>query len=111
MPLFINNRNTGHAQRKAEPQLSVSSIVSSARSPDTLTKNSHTVISYSTEIIGRFQELKELKHPNLCQYIDIVAGKQNRLFFVQESYDVSLERRINFSDNNMDEKYGFDGDE
>ncbi|CAO3693411.1 unnamed protein product [Umbelopsis ramanniana] len=105
MPLFINDRKAGHAQRKAEPQLSVSSFVSSARSSDTLTKNSHTVISHSTEIIGRFQELKDLSHPNLCQYIDIVAGKQNRLFFVQESQAESLDlRKLNFSKKDMDEK-------
>jgi hypothetical protein len=58
MPLFINDMKAGHAQRKAEPQLSVSSFVSSAHSSDTLTKNSHTVISHSTEIVGKFQELK-----------------------------------------------------
>lgn len=46
------------AQGHADIQLSVSSFVSSARPPDALTNNSHTVISYSTEIIGRFQELK-----------------------------------------------------
>ena len=27
-------------------------------------------------IIGRFQRLKYLHHPNLCEYIDIVRGRQ-----------------------------------
>ncbi|CAB4432754.1 unnamed protein product [Rhizophagus irregularis] len=29
----------------------------------------------TTEIFGRFQALKTLLHPNLCEYVEIVKGK------------------------------------
>ncbi|RIA85387.1 hypothetical protein C1645_781994 [Glomus cerebriforme] len=38
----------------------------------------------TTEIFGRFQALKTLLHPNLCEYVEIVKGKHDRLFVVFE---------------------------
>ncbi|CAB4391474.1 unnamed protein product [Rhizophagus irregularis] len=38
----------------------------------------------TTEIFGRFQALKTLLHPNLCEYVEIVKGKHDRLFVVSE---------------------------
>lgn len=29
----------------------------------------------SIAILGRSQRLKEIKHPNLCQYLDVIRGK------------------------------------
>eukprot|EP01122_Echinamoeba_exundans_P012881 TRINITY_DN550_c0_g5_i2.p1 TRINITY_DN550_c0_g5~~TRINITY_DN550_c0_g5_i2.p1 ORF type:complete len:946 (-),score=79.65 TRINITY_DN550_c0_g5_i2:24-2861(-) len=53
-----------------------------------------TTLSPSHTIIGRFQRLKSLKHPNLCAYIDILKGKHDRLFVVSEHYTCSLRRLI-----------------
>jgi hypothetical protein len=36
---------------------------------------SKKVVIPTNHIVGRFQSLKDLSHPNLCKYIDIVKGK------------------------------------
>ncbi|CAG8438316.1 3709_t:CDS:10 [Acaulospora colombiana] len=41
----------------------------------------------TTEIFGCFQSLKTLLHPNLCEYVEIVKGKHDRLFVVFEYFD------------------------
>ncbi|CAI2169637.1 3137_t:CDS:10 [Funneliformis geosporum] len=38
----------------------------------------------TTEIFGRFQALKTLLHPNICEYVEIVKGKHDRLFVIFE---------------------------
>lgn len=38
----------------------------------------------TTEIFGRFQFLKTLLHPNICEYVEIVKGKHDRLFVIFE---------------------------
>ncbi|KRY21233.1 TBC domain-containing protein kinase-like protein [Trichinella patagoniensis] len=40
----------------------------------------------SIAIIGRFQFLTSLRHPNLCQYLDIQRGKFDRIFVISEHY-------------------------
>lgn len=93
MPLFNIDRKVGHAQRKAEPQLSVSSFVSSARSSDALTKNNHTVISHSTEIIGRFQELKVLGRDTYRSLVidngSLITAYLVRIYHIQISASIS----------------------
>lgn len=32
----------------------------------------------SIAILGRSQKLKEFRHPNLCQYLDVVRGKHGK---------------------------------
>ncbi|XP_062851369.1 TBC domain-containing protein kinase-like protein [Trichomycterus rosablanca] len=44
----------------------------------------------SIKILGRFQILKTITHPRLCQYIDISRGKHERLVVVAEHYERSL---------------------
>lgn len=44
----------------------------------------------SIKILGRFQILKTVTHPRLCQYIDISRGKHERLVVVTEHYERSL---------------------
>eukprot|EP01130_Rhizamoeba_saxonica_P003721 TRINITY_DN1547_c0_g1_i1.p1 TRINITY_DN1547_c0_g1~~TRINITY_DN1547_c0_g1_i1.p1 ORF type:complete len:717 (-),score=108.70 TRINITY_DN1547_c0_g1_i1:407-2557(-) len=52
-------------------------------------------LSPSNKIIGRFQTLKSLpKHPNLCQYLDVVVGRHERLFVISEHYESNLEYNI-----------------
>ncbi|XP_056422015.1 TBC domain-containing protein kinase-like protein [Hyla sarda] len=45
----------------------------------------------SIKILGRFQILKTIVHPRLCQYVDISRGKHERLVVVAEHYEKSLE--------------------
>ncbi|KAG0270412.1 hypothetical protein DFQ27_007564 [Actinomortierella ambigua] len=42
-------------------------------------------------IIGQFQYLKSLSHPQLCEYIEISKGKRDRLFVVSEHFNRSLQ--------------------
>ncbi|KAL6487829.1 hypothetical protein MHYP_G00044550 [Metynnis hypsauchen] len=44
----------------------------------------------SIKILGRFQILKTITHPRLCQYVDISRGKHERLVVVAEHYEHSL---------------------
>ncbi|KAM9476791.1 TBC domain-containing protein kinase-like protein [Clarias gariepinus] len=44
----------------------------------------------SIKILGRFQILKTITHPRLCQYIDISRGKHERLVVVAEHHERSL---------------------
>jgi len=34
--------------------------------------------------IGRFQQLKDVSHPNLCELIEIRRGKGDKLFVIEE---------------------------
>ncbi|GAB5570586.1 TBC domain-containing protein kinase-like protein isoform X1 [Prionailurus iriomotensis] len=45
----------------------------------------------SIKILGRFQILKTITHPRLCQYVDISRGKHERLVVVAEHCERSLE--------------------
>nr|KAF6393953.1 TBC1 domain containing kinase [Pipistrellus kuhlii] len=45
----------------------------------------------SIKILGRFQILKTITHPRLCQYVDISRGKHERLVVVAEHCEQSLE--------------------
>jgi hypothetical protein len=39
-----------------------------------------TAVGASANIIARFQQLKDLYHPNLCQYLDVgKSGKGNTI--------------------------------
>ncbi|KAG0232292.1 hypothetical protein BGW42_008258 [Actinomortierella wolfii] len=51
-------------------------------------------------IIGQFQYLKSLSHPNLCEYIEISKGKRDRLFVVSEHYNNNLQ--LVFQDHDED---------
>ncbi|ORX77085.1 hypothetical protein BCR32DRAFT_295840 [Anaeromyces robustus] len=50
--------------------------------------------STTTNIIGRFQYLKNLEHPNLCQYINITKNRKDRIFIVSEYFENSLEEHL-----------------
>ena len=57
---------------------------------DTCGHNGLPVTPNSIKILGRFQQLKTMTHNNLCQYIDIVRGKHERLVVVSEHLKKSL---------------------
>ena len=55
--------------------------------------NGVSFVPTSINIVGRFQMLKSIKHPNLCQYIWIQRCKKNRMLIVSERYKKTLENR------------------
>ncbi|RUS28839.1 hypothetical protein BC938DRAFT_481388, partial [Jimgerdemannia flammicorona] len=75
------------------PCLSSSNFVASTHSIDTTRSTAHgQVVSATTQIIGRFQLLKTLAHPNLCEYVEIVKGKHDRIFVVSEYHENSMHK-------------------
>ncbi|KAF9921255.1 hypothetical protein FBU30_008772, partial [Linnemannia zychae] len=50
----------------------------------------HGVPPTTSYIFGQSQFLKSLSHPNLCEYLDVVKGKRDRVFVIQEHYKNSL---------------------
>ncbi|XP_055913652.1 TBC domain-containing protein kinase-like protein [Eupeodes corollae] len=53
----------------------------------------------SIAILGRAQRLKVIKHPNLCQYLDIIRGKHERTIVVSEYSGDTLEHKSRVSFN------------
>ncbi|XP_013107196.1 TBC domain-containing protein kinase-like protein [Stomoxys calcitrans] len=47
----------------------------------------------SIAILGRSQKLKELKHANLCQYLDVIRGKHERTVVVSEYHGTPLQSK------------------
>ncbi|CAO3573154.1 unnamed protein product [Mortierella alpina] len=50
----------------------------------------HGVTPATAYIFGQSQFLKSLSHPALCEYLDVIKGKRDRVFVVQEHYTSSL---------------------
>jgi serine/threonine protein kinase len=59
-------------------------------------KHRESAPSAASRVVGRFQDLKRLsaKAYDLCEYIDIVQGKHDRLFIVSEHYRSNLAKEI-----------------
>ncbi|RHZ85022.1 hypothetical protein Glove_73g35 [Diversispora epigaea] len=55
----------------------------------------------TTEIFGNFQSLKTISHPNLCEYVEIVKGKHDRLFVVVENHLNFLGKLYRCEDNKI----------
>ncbi|KAI6653363.1 hypothetical protein LOD99_3583 [Oopsacas minuta] len=55
--------------------------------------NGVSLVPTSINIVGRFQKLKGIRHPNLCQYIWIQRCKQNRMLIVSEYHQRCLENK------------------
>ncbi|KNC86503.1 serine/threonine protein kinase, partial [Sphaeroforma arctica JP610] len=45
---------------------------------------------YSVNMTGRFESLKGIRHPHLCEYIDLVIGDHERVMVVSEAYTTTL---------------------
>ncbi|ORX90756.1 hypothetical protein K493DRAFT_339805 [Basidiobolus meristosporus CBS 931.73] len=76
------------AQEKGH--LCISSFLASANSQDKVNHHGLPLTPSTTEILGRFQKLQTLAHPNLCEYVDLLKGKHERLFLVTEMFENSL---------------------
>ena len=46
------------------------------------------------DIVERFQLLKYIRHPALCQYVDVFHGRHDRLHVVLEHHATTLEARL-----------------
>lgn len=74
-----------------DAQLGAFTFFASALPHDVCGSNGLPLTPNSVRILGRFQILKAISHPRLCQYVDILRGKHERLVVVTEHYDRSLE--------------------
>uniref|UniRef100_A0A3B3ZZ22 Protein kinase domain-containing protein n=1 Tax=Periophthalmus magnuspinnatus TaxID=409849 RepID=A0A3B3ZZ22_9GOBI len=73
-----------------DAQLGAFTFFASALPHDVCGSNGLPLTPNSIKILGRFQILKTITHPRLCQYVDISRGKHERLIVVAEHYDSSL---------------------
>uniref|UniRef100_A0A673AP81 TBC domain-containing protein kinase-like protein n=1 Tax=Sphaeramia orbicularis TaxID=375764 RepID=A0A673AP81_9TELE len=73
-----------------DAQLGAFTFFASALPHDVCGSNGLPLTPNSIKILGRFQILKTLTHPRLCQYVDISRGKHERLIVVAEHYESSL---------------------
>lgn len=76
-------------------------FLASAHPADTCGTDGLPVTPNSIKIVGRFQELKLLEHPRLCQYVDIIRGKHERLVVVSEFYGHSIQDHFDNVDNEV----------
>ncbi|XP_006629962.2 TBC domain-containing protein kinase-like protein [Lepisosteus oculatus] len=73
-----------------DAQLGAFTFFASALPHDVCGSNGLPLTPNSIKILGRFQILKAVTHPRLCQYVDITRGKHERLVVVAEHYENSL---------------------
>uniref|UniRef100_V9KC16 TBC domain-containing protein kinase-like protein n=1 Tax=Callorhinchus milii TaxID=7868 RepID=V9KC16_CALMI len=74
-----------------DAKLGAFTFFASALPHDVCGSNGLPLTPNSIRILGRFQILKAIAHPTLCQYVDISRGKHERLVVVTEHYEKSLE--------------------
>ena len=59
----------------SKSEIGISTFLASVHPADTCGTNGLPLTPNSIVIYGKFQRLKTLHHPNLCEYLDIVRGK------------------------------------
>ncbi|KAM6313640.1 TBC domain-containing protein kinase-like protein isoform 3-T3 [Aegotheles albertisi] len=74
-----------------DTEMGASTFFASALPHDVCGSNGLPLTPNSIKILGRFQILKTITHPRLCQYIDITRGKHERLVVAAEHCEKSLE--------------------
>ncbi|KAI8061457.1 rab-GTPase-TBC domain-containing protein [Gongronella butleri] len=90
MALFANDidiKAIGHPV----PALAYTYFVASSASTERLAESGHLALSAPSQIMGRFQFLKALRHPHLCTQVDIHRDK-DRVFVVAEHFEQSLQQ-------------------
>ncbi|XP_022084474.1 TBC domain-containing protein kinase-like protein [Acanthaster planci] len=80
-------------QPLGKADLGVSTFYAAAHPHDQCGADGLPLTPNSIKILGRLQRLKALSHPRLCQYVDVVRGKHERVMVVCEHYrsNVQLE--------------------
>jgi serine/threonine protein kinase/rhodanese-related sulfurtransferase len=56
--------------------------------------SSQKAFAPQNHIVGRFQHLKNLFHPHLCRYIDIILGYHDRIIVVSEHFPLTLRNEL-----------------
>ncbi|XP_004703509.1 TBC domain-containing protein kinase-like protein [Echinops telfairi] len=74
-----------------DAEMGAFTFFASALPHDVCGSNGLPLTPNSIKILGRFQILKTITHPRLCQYVDISRGKHERLVVVAEHCAQSLE--------------------
>uniref|UniRef100_A0A8C9F9N9 TBC1 domain containing kinase n=1 Tax=Pavo cristatus TaxID=9049 RepID=A0A8C9F9N9_PAVCR len=74
-----------------DTEMGASTFFASALPHDVCGSNGLPLTPNSIKILGRFQILKTITHPRLCQYVDITRGKHERLVVAAEHCENSLE--------------------
>ncbi|XP_046853443.1 TBC domain-containing protein kinase-like protein isoform X2 [Xenia sp. Carnegie-2017] len=74
--------------------IGISTFLASVHPADTCGTNGLPLTLNSIVVYGKFQRLKTLRHPNLCEYLDIVRGRHERLVIISEHYNVSLQSAL-----------------
>ncbi|KAI7865477.1 rab-GTPase-TBC domain-containing protein [Spinellus fusiger] len=92
MALFANVIDLKVHKHRLTPKLASCNFVASARSSQALAQSGHLAVSAPSQIMGRFQYLKTLVSPYLCEYVDIHRGKHDRVFVVSEIFDQSFSK-------------------
>ncbi|RMX44911.1 hypothetical protein pdam_00012574 [Pocillopora damicornis] len=72
-------------------QIGISTFFPSPHPTDQCGTNGLPLTPNSIVIIGRFQRLKTLYHQNVCQYLDIIRAKHERLIVAEEFYSENLQ--------------------
>lgn len=78
---------------KANSHLGAITFFAKSHPGDVCGSNGLPLTPNSIAILGRAQKLKNIKHPNLCQYLDIIRGKHERTIVVSEYSDGTLEHK------------------
>ncbi|XP_062514712.1 TBC domain-containing protein kinase-like protein isoform X2 [Corticium candelabrum] len=71
--------------------LGVFSFFASSHSSEQCGSNGLPLTPNSIRMLGRFQRLKSTNHAHLCQYVDIVRAKNERMLVVSECHEGRLE--------------------
>lgn len=82
-------------KKRSEKQLGLLSFLSRLYPNDKCGSNGLPLTPNSIRIYGKFQYLKTINHPNMCQYVDIQRGQNERLFVLSEHYSLNLQDLLN----------------
>ena len=66
--------------------IGISTFLAAVHPTDTCGTNGLPLTPNSIVIYGRFQKLKTLHHPNLCEYLDIIRGKHGKVFKIRNNF-------------------------
>lgn len=66
--------------------MGASTFFASALPHDVCGSNGLPLTPNSIKILGRFQILKTMTHPRLCQYVDITRGKHGEYLFNKQIF-------------------------
>ncbi|XP_031552382.1 TBC domain-containing protein kinase-like protein isoform X2 [Actinia tenebrosa] len=77
-----------------EAKIGIWTFIPSPHPTDKCGTNGLPLTPNSIVVMGRFQILKSLYHENICQYLDIVRAKHERLIIAEEHYEDSLHKSI-----------------